>query len=54
VEYADVVEKGTMLEADEVRAAQERQYGTDCAGIEGKTSPWTRMVSGAERLGKTT
>jgi hypothetical protein len=35
VEDADVVERGTMLEADEVRAAQERQYGTDCAGIEG-------------------
>jgi hypothetical protein len=36
VEDADVVERETMLETDEVRAAQERQYGTDCAGIEGE------------------
>jgi hypothetical protein len=36
VEDAEVVERGTMLEADEVRAAQERQYGADGAGIEGE------------------
>jgi hypothetical protein len=36
VEEADVVERGTMLEADEVHAAQERQYDTDCAGLKGE------------------
>jgi RNase H-like domain found in reverse transcriptase/Integrase zinc binding domain/Integrase core domain len=36
VEDAELVERGTMLEADEVRAAQERQYGADGAGIEGE------------------
>jgi hypothetical protein len=36
VEDAGAAKRGTILEAEEVRAAQERQYGADGVGIKGE------------------